>query len=61
MLIAGAGVAAGAAAGGKPLPALASSGVSTGIVAGRAYLRSLRERRANKAILDLALAFKSSE
>jgi hypothetical protein len=61
MLIAGAGVLAGWASGGKPLPALASSGVSTGIVTGSAYLRSLKERRANKAILDLALAFKSSE
>ena len=61
MLIAGAGVLAGWASGGKPLPALASFGTSTGIVTGSAYLRSLKERRANKAILDLALAFKSSE
>jgi hypothetical protein len=61
MLIAGAGVLAGTAAGGKPLPALASSGASTGILAGAAYLKSLKERRVNKAILDLALAFKSSD
>jgi hypothetical protein len=59
MLIGGAGVAAGWAAGGGPIPALASSGASIGIAAAADYLRKTKERRGNKALLDLALAFKT--
>lgn len=58
MLIGGAGAVAGWAAGSSILSALASSGASIGIASAADYLRTLKARRGNKAILDLALAFK---
>jgi len=59
MLIAGAGVSAGWATGGNITSGVAASGATTGVTYAASYLKSLKERRGNKAILDLALAFKT--
>ena len=59
LLIGGAGISAGWAVSGSAVPSLASSGASIGIASAVDYLRKLKERRSNKAVLDLALAFKA--
>jgi hypothetical protein len=58
MLTGGAGVAAGWATGSGAVTLLASSGASVGVACAADYLKKLQERRSNKAVLDLALAFK---